>query len=56
MDRCVHCLQPVKEVNYLLGPRWMHYTPGAAFQDGLYEFCRLRTATPTVTTSEVTDA
>lgn len=47
MDRCKHCLRPVMEVNYALDPRWMHYTPGAAFQDGLYEFCHLSVATPT---------
>lgn len=43
---CLHCLQRIVLVNFSLGPKWMHQPEGAAFQDGMYEYCHLSAAEP----------
>jgi hypothetical protein len=48
-DRCLNCNQPIREINYALGKRWMHVVPEASFpstQRGTaWEHCRQATAT-----------
>lgn len=44
--RCRHCGEHVRFFNFALGPKWMHQRPGAAFQDGAYEYCRRAVAEP----------
>ena len=43
---CKHCQQRIIEVNFAMGKRWMHQHEGAAFQDGMYEYCKLSVAEP----------
>lgn len=43
---CRNCGFPITWVNYALAPRWMHQHPGAAFEDGIYEYCKGAVATP----------
>lgn len=44
--RCLNCGYPIRWINYSFAPRWMHQHPGAAGDDGVYEFCKLSVATP----------
>lgn len=47
-ERCAHCGEPVRMFNFALGPKLLHYTPGASFpstQRGTaWEFCKLQAA------------
>lgn len=45
-QRCRHCGYPIVWVNFAWMPKWMHQPPGAAFQDGQHEYCRLTVAEP----------
>jgi hypothetical protein len=44
--RCRKCDYPIKVINYALGPKWMHQHPDAAFEDGVYEYCKGAVAAP----------
>lgn len=43
---CQHCGKCITLVNYSLGARWMHQPSGAAFHDGMYEYCHRSVAVP----------
>lgn len=49
-DRCLHCNQQVRRINYALGPEWMHVEPGASFpterKGTAWRYCRKSVATP----------
>jgi hypothetical protein len=47
-ERCVHCGQQVKVINYALGPEAMHVDPHASWQSEqrgtAWRYCRLQRA------------
>lgn len=43
---CRHCGQRIVLINYALGPSWVHQPTGAAFQDGVHEYCQITRAEP----------
>jgi hypothetical protein len=50
MDRCLHCNEPIRLVNYALGSEWMHVDPSASFptthKGTAWRYCRALVATP----------
>ena len=50
MDRCLNCNQPIRLINYALGPKWMHVNPDASFPTAAkgtaWSHCRTQVATP----------
>ena len=46
MSDCKHCGKNIVLYRFSLGPKWMHQDRGAAFQDGMHEFCHLTRAEP----------
>lgn len=49
-DRCLNCNGVIREINYAIGPRWMHVDPDASFpteQKGTaWRHCRFLVAEP----------
>ena len=43
---CRHCGKRIVKMNYTLGSQWTHQQAGAAFQDGVHEYCHLTRAEP----------
>ena len=43
-DTCRHCGKRIVKMNYTLGSQWTHQQAGAAFQDGVHEYCHLTRA------------
>lgn len=43
---CKTCHRRIVKVQFALGPRWRHQPQGSAFQDNMYEFCRVTVAEP----------
>jgi len=46
VSTCKHCGKRIVKVNYALGPTWVHQENGAAFSDGIHDYCRTTTAEP----------
>ncbi|RNL63628.1 hypothetical protein EFK50_07750 [Nocardioides marmoriginsengisoli] len=44
--RCVHCDARIVQINYALGPQWVHQSSEAAFHDNVSWFCQITVATP----------
>lgn len=47
---CLHCMLPIREINFALGPKWMHIDPNASFptekKGTAWEYCRRTRAEP----------
>ncbi len=43
---CCHCGERIILVNLAFGPTWRHQTSGAAFMDGMHQFCHTTAAAP----------
>lgn len=44
--KCRNCGFNIVKVNFATGEKWMHQHEGAAFSDGMYEYCKTAVATP----------
>jgi len=44
--KCEHCGERIREINYALGPVWMHQPESASGMDGVYKFCKTTAAEP----------
>lgn len=43
---CKNCGGRIVLFNWALGPEWTHQPDGAAFQDGVHQFCHITKAEP----------
>lgn len=52
-DRCLNCNEPIRLINYALGPAWMHVDLNASFpsvnKGTAWRQCRARTMAEPVT-------
>ena len=43
---CRHCGDRIVLMHYALGDQWTHQVEGAAFRDGVHEYCHRTVAEP----------
>lgn len=49
-ERCLTCNEPIRHINYALGPEWVHVDPNASFPTAAkgtaWRYCRRTVAQP----------
>jgi len=49
-QRCLHCGEPIRLINYAMGPEWLHVNPDAGFptthKGSAWKHCKRQVATP----------